>query len=71
MASQVFKISDMHCTACVMRREGLEDDRPGIRKARASYRSQQLEVDYDEKRLNSAQIVAEIRRLGYTVAGMP
>jgi copper chaperone CopZ len=58
----------MHCTACVMRLEGLEDDLPGVKRINASYQKQQLEVEYDEKQLTAAQIVGAIQRLGYTVA---
>lgn len=67
MAKRLFKVPDMHCSACVMRLEGLEDDLPGVKSARASYHRQQLEIEYDEKRLNDEQIVAAIQRLGYTV----
>ncbi len=68
MLKQVFRVTDMHCSACVMRLEGLEDDLPGVKRVRASYQKQQMEVEYDETRLSAAQIVAEIQRLGYTVA---
>jgi copper chaperone CopZ len=68
MIKQVFHVTDMHCTACVMRLEGLEDDLPGVKRVRASYQKQQMEVEYDETKLTAGQIVAEIQRLGYTVA---
>ncbi len=66
---QTFRVTDMHCSACVMRLEGLEDDLPGVKSIKASYQKQQMEVDYDEKKLSAAQIVAAVQRLGYTVAG--
>jgi copper chaperone CopZ len=68
MVKRIFHVTDMHCTACVMHLEGLEDDLPGVKRARASYPKGQLEVEYDEKLLNTAQIVAAIQQLGYTVA---
>ncbi len=68
MLKQIFRVTDMHCTACVMRLEGLEDDLPGVKRVRASYQKQQMEVEYDETRLSAAQIVAAIQQLGYTVA---
>ncbi len=67
MTKQTFKVTDMHCTNCVMRLEGLEDDLPGIKRIHASYQKQQVEVDYDEKVLTAARIVGAIQRLGYTV----
>jgi copper chaperone CopZ len=68
MTKQIFRVPDMHCTACVMRLEGLEDDLPGVKSIRASYRKQQMEVEYDETRLSAAEISAAIENLGYTVA---
>ncbi len=67
MAQQIFKVTDMHCPACVMRLEGLEDDLPGVRSVRASYQKQRLDVEYDERQVTAAQIVSAIRDLGYTV----
>ncbi len=58
----------MHCPACVMRLEGLEDDLPGIERVRASYQRGQMEVEYDERTITTAQIVAAVQRLGYTVS---
>ena len=68
MTKQIFRIPDMHCSSCVMRLEGIEDDLPGVRRACASYQKQQMEVEYDEGRVSPAQIVEAIQRLGYTVA---
>ena len=65
---QVFRVTDMHCTNCVMRIEGLEDDLPGVKRVQASYKKQRVEVEYDEATVSAAQIVAAILRLGYTVA---
>ncbi len=68
MIKQIFRVTDMHCSACVMRLEGLEDRLPGVKSVRASYQKQQVEVEYDEKSLTAADITGAIRRLGYTVA---
>jgi copper chaperone CopZ len=67
MAKQVFRVLDMHCTNCVMTIEGLEDDLPGVRSVRASYKKGTVEVEYDEKRVSEAKIKDEIQRLGYAV----
>ncbi len=69
MVKQIFRVTDMHCSACVMRLEGLEDDLAGVKRVKASYQKQQMEVEYDEKQVSQAQIVAAIQKLGYTVAG--
>ena len=67
MTKQIFKIPDMHCTACVMRLEGLEDELPGIKRIRASYQKQHMEVEYDQALVTEAQIVAAIEKKGYTI----
>ena len=65
---QIFRVADMHCTNCAMRLEGLEDDLPGVKRARASYHKRQMEVEYDETAVSAAQIIAAIQQLGYTVS---
>jgi copper ion binding protein len=67
MVKQVFRVTDMHCSNCVMRIEGLEDDLTGVQRVRASYKKQQVEVEYDDAAVSAAQIVAAIQHLGYTV----
>lgn len=64
---QVFQVPDMHCPACVMRLEGIEDELPGIRRIAASYRKQRLEVEYDEAQVTEAQIVTVAEALGYAL----
>jgi len=70
MTTTKYHIADMHCSACVIRLEGLEDDLAGVRSARASYKRQELELDYDEQVLAEETIVARIRHLGYTPSPM-
>jgi len=65
MARVTFTIADMHCSNCVMRLEGIEDDLPGVRRATASYRSQTMEVEYDETLVTTEEIAAAIRKKGY------
>jgi copper chaperone len=67
MVKQVFRVTDMHCSNCVMRIEGLEDDLLGVQRVRASYKRQQVEVEYDDNKVSAGQIVAAIQELGYTV----
>lgn len=64
---QIFHVPDMHCPACVMTLEGLEDELPGIQRVKASYRQQRLEVEYDEAQIAAAQIAAAVEALGYTL----
>ena len=71
MAKQVFRVTDMHCSACVMRLEGIEDELAGVRRITASYRKQQMEVDYDETRVTEEQIIAAARAHGYQAIPLP
>jgi copper chaperone len=65
MEKRTIRIADMHCPACVMRVESLEDDLPGVTSARASLRKLSVEVEYDERQVGVEQIIAYLRDLGY------
>jgi copper chaperone CopZ len=65
MVKKVFRVPDMHCSACVMRLEGIEDELTGIKRITASYRQQQMVVEYDETRVTEQQIIAAALQHGY------
>ncbi len=65
MEKRTIQIADMHCPACVMRVESIEDDLPGVTSARASLRKLSMEVEYDERQVGVEQIIAYLRDLGY------
>lgn len=67
MTKKIYKITDMHCSTCAMRLEGLEDSLDGIRNIKASYQKQTLEIEFNETILQESNILAAISRLGYTV----
>ena len=64
---KTFRIPDMHCSACVMKLEGLEDDLPGVLMVEGSYQKQSLLVEYDDDKVNEGDIRKAIQELGYTV----
>jgi copper chaperone CopZ len=66
MMRKTFHIPDMHCSACVMHLEALEDEIPGILNIQGSYQKQRLEVDFDETRVTEIQIRDAIQELGYS-----
>ena len=68
MIKKIFRVPDMHCYACVMKLEGIEDELDGIKRINASYHKQQMEVEYDETKVSEAQIVERVKKKGYTVA---
>jgi copper chaperone CopZ len=65
MVKKLFRVPNMHCSACVMRLEGLEDELAGIKWVTASYRKQQMEVEYDEAQVTDQQIIAAVKKYGY------
>ena len=71
MATKVtLKIAGMECPNCSLNLERIEDKLKGVVFAEASYRKQQMVVEYDDAVLTLEQIKAEIKRLGYEVAGV-
>jgi len=66
MVKKIFRVSDMHCPNCVMRVEGIEDDLPGIKQVSASYQKGQMIVEFDESKVNDADIIAAVKKAGYT-----
>lgn len=67
MAKQIFRVHDMHCSACVMRLEGIEDELQGVKRVTASYRHQRMEVEYDDRLVSVQQIMAAAQKHGYQV----
>ncbi len=65
MTKIVFRVTDMHCTSCVMLVESIEDELPGVQRVKASYQKARVEVEYDETMVSEAQIVAAIKQKGY------
>ena len=45
--------------------EGLEDEITGIKRISASYRHQQMEVEYDETQVTEQQIIQAAQAHGY------
>jgi len=64
------KIKGMECPNCSMNLERIEGKLKGVLFAEASYRKEQLVLEYDETIVDMNLIRAEISRLGYEVAGI-
>jgi copper chaperone CopZ len=62
---KIFRGPDMTCPNCAMHLEGLEDELPGVRRINASYKKLTMEVEFDEKLLTEAQIIAAAVAIGY------
>ena len=66
MLKQTFRVSDMHCSNCAMKIEGLEDDLPGVKSVNASYQKGVVVVEFDETRLSAEAVIQAIKKQGYT-----
>jgi copper chaperone CopZ len=66
MVKKTFKIPGMTCANCAMKLESLEDTLEGVKEINASYHKLQMVIEYDESKLNEAQIVAAVKKKGYT-----
>jgi len=66
MIKKTFKIPDMSCTNCAMKIESLEDDLEGVKEINASYHKLEMIIEFDEKRLTDDEIVAAVKKKGYT-----
>ena len=65
MAKHMFSVKGMHCSACVMTLEGLEDELNGIRSLKVSLHKQRAEIDYDETTITEDEIRRAFEREGY------
>lgn len=65
MTRTTFQVSNMHCSARAITLEGFEDELDGVKRVSASYRKQQVEVEFDEAVVTINQIVEAMRELGY------
>jgi copper chaperone CopZ len=67
LIQKTYSIPNMHCSACVMRLEGLEDDLPGIKSIKASYHKQKLEIEFDDALVSEEKILQAISEMDYQV----
>lgn len=70
MVKKVFRVADMHCSACIMRLESLEDELPGVKWVSASYQKQQMQVEFDENLVTEAQIILAVQKKGYQASAL-
>ncbi len=66
MLKKTFKVSDMTCSNCAMKLESLEDTLEGVKEINASYHKLEMVIEYDESKLTDEQIVAAVKKKGYT-----
>jgi copper chaperone CopZ len=69
MMRKTFTIPNMHCPACVMHLEALEDELQGIRFIQANYKKQRMDVEFDESVISEGEIRTAVSELGYEIVG--
>jgi Cu+-exporting ATPase len=65
MTKKRFQIQGMHCVGCAMTVDGALEDLPGVKSASTNYARQIADVEYDEKQITEAQMIAAIEQAGY------
>lgn len=65
MVKKRFQIQGMHCVGCAMTVDGAVEDLPGVKSATTNYARQVADVEYDDKKVTDAQIIAAIQDAGY------
>jgi len=68
MKIETFIVKDIHCPACVMRLEALEDELAGIKRVTANYKKQNMIVEFDETQISAIEIKDAVTEIGYTIA---
>ena len=66
MIKKTFKVPDMTCSNCAMKLESLEDTLTGVKEINASYHKLNMVIEYDESKLTDEQIIAAVKKKGYT-----
>lgn len=60
----------MHCASCATMIDLDLEDLKGINKAKTDYAKSELSVEYDESLVSEKEIIASIKKSGYSVALM-
>jgi len=60
-----FRVIGMHCSSCVMRIEGIEDELDGVKRINASYQKGQMQVEFDDSKVTVEQIIEAVKKKGY------
>jgi len=67
----VWKITDMHCTACAMNIDFELEDTQGVKSAKTNYAKAITEVEFDPSVLDEKKIEEIIKKAGYNAQPLP
>lgn len=65
IVKNTLKIEGMHCTSCAINIDFDLEDLEGIKLAKTSYVREEVEIEYDEEKLNPDAIIKSIQKTGY------
>lgn len=66
MKKVIFTIVDMHCVSCSITIDGDLEDREGVKESKTNYAKSQTEVEFDPHKVTEEEILAVIKKSGYT-----
>lgn len=70
MANVKIKVAGMHCPSCERLIEDVLGDEQGVRSSKAYYKTGEVTVDFDEKKINITKLKQLIEKdTGYKVIG--
>lgn len=58
-------IEGMHCSSCAMNIDFDLEDLPGIKIAKTNYAKQKCEVEFEENRITTEEVLKQITKTGY------
>jgi len=65
---KIFKLTGLDCAACSIMIDSNLEDTTGIVSAKTNYAKAQTEVSFDDKKISGKEILAIIKRTGYSAA---
>lgn len=65
MMKQTIKIEGLDCSACVMIIDDVLEELNGVKSAKTNYAKEQVEVEFDEKKVSIEAMLKIIKKAGY------
>lgn len=61
----------MHCSSCALTIDMDLEEFEGVKQVRTSYAKAETEVEFDPEKINEEDIIATVKRSGYTAVQSP
>ena len=66
MIKKKFKITDMHCSSCVLTIDMNLEDLDGVKQCRTSYAKAEMEIEFDPEKVDEERMIEAVKNSGYT-----